>query len=69
MTEPVLERRQTWEQFVTERIIEKSSVELALAVEPPWHEAEQLKNQLAQLRFDVDCAMRHLDSEALDITW
>jgi len=69
MTEPTLERGQTWEQFAVDRITEKSSVELALAVDPPWHEREQLKENLAQLRFDVGIAMSRIKSEEKEISW
>ena len=69
MTEPTPAHGQTWEALVAERIMQKSSVELALAVDPPWHEQEQLKGELAQLRFDISVAMKHVDSEALDINW
>ena len=59
MTEPTLPRGQTWEGFFADRLRQKDEIEVAWQ-SAEWWEREGLKDDLAQLRLDLDCAERHM---------
>ena len=60
MTEPVLDRGDTWEDYRERQLTEKASVEVALSFDLPWWERDAKKVELAQLWFAIDCAERHI---------
>ena len=56
MTEPTLDRGDTWERFRERKIAEKASVEVALSFSLPWYRQQELKTDAYELWFEIDYA-------------
>lgn len=63
MTEPVLDRGQTWEQFYRSTARKISELEVGMS-NMTWWELEQAKSELAELRFHLYTAERMLYDNA-----
>ena len=69
MTEPTLERGQTWQTFLDAKVAEKNAVETSLMFDPPPWIRTELENNLRDLRFEIDCAAAHLGFDEMEIDW
>jgi hypothetical protein len=63
MTEPVLDRGQTWEQFYRSTARKISELEVGMN-SMEWWELEQAKGELAELRFYLYTAERFLNDDS-----
>lgn len=63
MTEPTLDRKQTWEQFIADRMQLRNELELLLPTSF-WHERERpegIKDQLSLIRAEIGFAMMKIE--------
>ena len=62
MTEPRLDKRQTWRDILGNALYERDVLELTMR-DAPWWMVESLRSELDLQNFRIDIARRHLQIE------
>lgn len=68
MKEPDLRQGETWEAFRGRRMSDRDALELALFKAQPW-EKEEIKSELSQVWYDLECARAEIGEFASEVLW
>jgi len=66
MTEPTLEKRDTWEKFLERKIVERTGVEILSILEEREEVRMDLKDDLYELFYQIECAEKHIAAQEVE---